>query len=412
MTSVGPEIPEPRPLGTFAERVGRLYQGLRDRLAALVPRRRLPAPWNRLTGLDWIFVLFAWITLYYFAYNTLETVRDGASFDFDFMPLTAGVLIVPFGWWAVRLRARALEAIEGLDNGAALSLRDETVLPRFLANLARTVRFGQWAVGIGVLVCIVVGLIVVLPRLYGASTAGTTDPKSAQSGPTLDVPWVEAGLLVAVMLLVAIVIGSILGSLVGYGWLPRVMRRHGISLAGLSTREARDAWRILERLFGFSMMATTALCLWLAAWLLLWSLGIDVYGYSAWFETFAVLWLIGCILFVMAGLLPARAFQRRLDELHGGAAARRALDRQIAQASRDRIEILAEIEAGKWRLRRDLVELDRFLRARQEHQFRSPLLRPAIVYSALTCNVATGVTAIAIRFLATVPASSAAALAG
>ena len=394
------------------------------RVAQLMwPIRRLPVPdpWNRLSGTDWTFIAFAWLTLSYFFYNVAELVNGNP--EFDFLPVGAGFLIVPFGWWATRLRLRARQAIEALGDGAAFVQRGEGKLPAFLDDVARTVRRWQWIVAVAILAVIVGWLAFLLYKdgyfsMAAAAEQPPTKQQQQQQAPqqqepqqqqqqapptrsrSLDISWGNAGLLVVVMVSVAAVVGSILGSLVGYGLLPRTMKRHGVELAGLSTGAARNAMRTLEGLFGFAVLATGVLCLWFGGWLLYWGLGFDVFEYrERWYEMYLGLWVIACAIHIAAGYFPATQFQRRLDELYGGAEARRAIDRQIAEATGDRAEVAAEVRAGKWRRRPELVDLDRFLAAQQERQFRSPLVNRGFVNAALAVSLAVGVAGLGFQFL-------------
>lgn len=336
-------------------------------------------PWRELGLTDWTFVLFAWLTVGYLVFIVAELLVHPKA-DFDFMPVAAGVFIVPIGWLAVRLRNRTVGAVDGLDDGAALSLPDEGSFPKFQSDFAREVRRWKLIVSAAVLIVIVCGFIHFLYK-NGMFEGDNLLSSNAElfGGVVLGVVMVSA----------AAVIGSLLGSLVGYGLLHRVMARHHIALAGLATPQAREAVQILEGVFGYAVLATSALCQWLGAWLLAWNLGFDSNGYAEmWYGMFAILWPISFALFLVAGLFPSFPFQRRIDALYGGTEARLALDRQIADANRDRAGILAGIQAGNWRLRPDLADLDRFIQAKQERQFRSPLLRPPVLYGVLACNLA------------------------
>src|SRR5262249_4910449 len=82
---------------------------------------------------------------------------------------------------------------------------------------------------------------------------------------------------------------------------------------------------------------------------------------------------------------PARAFHRRLDELYGGAAAREAIDQQLAEARED----LGQLSVGEGDNGRktDAEELDRFIKELMARRFRSPLLNPKLLDGIMVLNV-------------------------
>lgn len=340
-------------------------------LAAFVPRED---PLRRLGMLDWIFVFLGCLTLWYFVFILLELRNEHSALGFDFMPVTAGLALVPLGWRAARVSDQVGLAITGLNNGAAFSTPDQDSLEEFLADLHRWVRRWRWGTGTGIALVMAVGFV------YAAANDVPIEELSAMMLGLV-------GLLALVMLATGGLVGSLLGALVGYGQLHRVLARHGIKLAGVSTAEARTAIRGLESVSGYAVLATTVLCQWMAAWFLMWHLGFDPNQYSElWYGLYLVLWLISFSLYVVAALWPSLSLQRRLDELYESADARHALDQQMLEAQRDLTELRAAIRDGQWRRRAELNDLERFIAAIDERRFRSPLVRPAVLYTLLVLN--------------------------
>lgn len=180
-----------------------------------------------------------------------------------------------------------------------------------------------------------------------------------------------------------IVVGLLLGRLVGYGKLNKIMERRGIRLSGLTTLQARSAMRGLQHVFEFAVVSTMLCCHWFAAWWVLWSLGMT--HYRSWWILTLPLWMISLSVFIFSARQPARAFHRRLDELYGGAEARRALEQQLAEAQEDRAK-LNTTEMDR-RRRAELAELDVFIADLADRHFRSPLLNPTLLDVLIAWNI-------------------------
>jgi hypothetical protein len=176
--------------------------------------------------------------------------------------------------------------------------------------------------------------------------------------------------------------------MIGYGQLHRVMMRYGITLSGLVTAEARAAMHSLESVYGFAVLATMMLCQWFGAWLLLWHLGFDPNEYAhLWYGLFWVLWAVSFGLYLGTAMWPSLVFEKRLELLHGGVEARKALDQQLADAKSDRSALEKLVDEGAWRRREDLAEVDQFIGELTDRRFRSVLLRPTLLYGFVAWNL-------------------------
>jgi hypothetical protein len=277
------------------------------------------------------------------------------------------------GWRAVRLHEKVQAAVAGLDSGAGFIVADDGSIAGFLADLRRTVRNWGWAVGVSIAIVMVGGFV------YGA-VAGLISPY-----PDV-VTWSLTGLLALVMVGVGFVVGQLLGHLFGFGQLNRVMKRHRISLAGISTPGARAAMRSLEEVFGFAVLGSMVMCGWFALWWVVWHLGFDPLGYrSIWFYLFVALWLVSFTVFIFAGRWPALSFQRSLDALFGGADMREAIDRQLQAAKAEKLELIKMPE--DWRANIELRELERYIDDIEQRRFRSLLLHPYVLNALVVLNV-------------------------
>src|SRR6516165_1044925 len=74
---------------------------------------------------DRVFIGLAWVWIAYAVLNILTWRHSASSFSVDLMPLLAGALIIPFGWHAGRLDREIRDAVDALDDGAALVFGSE-----------------------------------------------------------------------------------------------------------------------------------------------------------------------------------------------------------------------------------------------------------------------------------------------
>jgi hypothetical protein len=334
-------------------------------------------PIKQLGWSDWLFVLLSWLTTWWLTFIVIELGNPGSAIGFDVMPVTAGATAIPVAWRALRVRERVETAIRGLDDGAGISVPDDESLRDFRNDVQATVLFWTNRMGFGIASVMLTGY------LYAYHSGGLTAGRLGLANQLLTV------ILGIVMCGAGFVIGAVVGPMVGYGQLHRFMARHKVTLSGLATPEARAAMRGLEGVYGFAVLLTMMLCQWFGGWLFLWHIGVDPKNYAdLWSGLFTVLWVISFTLYLVTALVPLRAFQRWLEPLYGGLEGRNALDQQLVEAERDRNVLLRAVEAGNWRRRGELADIERFIQDISERRFRSVLLRRELLYGFGIWNVA------------------------
>src|SRR5262249_52788515 len=110
-------------------------------------------PLRSLTLFDWIFVVFALVTVWYLFGNIFEWLRGNVG---DLMPLLAGIPIVVVGWLALRLGIRLQHAVDRLDDGAGLANASAISIQAFHRDLGNKVRI--WSMALGLVVSIIIGV--------------------------------------------------------------------------------------------------------------------------------------------------------------------------------------------------------------------------------------------------------------
>lgn len=333
-------------------------------------RVRSPEPLARLSWFDWLFVFFAWLTLFWAVFITLDTLdpeitpetlapeRPEPAHGFDFMPVLVGIPVVFFAWRAVGIGDAVADAVERLEDGAGLDIKGEYSVRDFYAALSRTVR--NWSLGSGAVIG--VGMSVGFGALLAA---GLLDFGTAP---------LEIALTIALgglMIGVGAVLGYLLGRLAGYGHFFGVMERHGIEFA-VTTRDSRSALGRLDGVFRYAVVVTVVLCHWFAAWFVAWALGYDTRDYRATYQVvFLILFFLSFGFYLSGAWRPARAFAQRLDTLAGGALGRAALERQLAEAAEDRR--LLDVPRPNRSQFNEAKELDGFIVEKRAQRLRSPL---------------------------------------
>ena len=110
---------------------------------------------------DRVFIGLAWVWIAYAVLNILTWRHSASSFSVDLMPLLAGALIIPFGWHAGRLDREIRDAVDALDDGAALVFGSEEGKSHdeFFADLHATIRRWSWRLAVGVVFVILVAMV-------------------------------------------------------------------------------------------------------------------------------------------------------------------------------------------------------------------------------------------------------------
>jgi hypothetical protein len=311
-----------------------------------------------LTAIDWIFAGLSWLTLWYLALNVFDKFNVFAG-SFDFLPIAVALPAIAVGWWGFRIGNRVELAINRLDSGVGLKRSSEDTIEAFRVDLYRTVRW--WSLATATILSLIMAAVFFFENNHADARA--------QLGYHASVTPIQI-LRSLVMVCVGFVIGYMIGRLIGYGNLHRVMNRNQIQLANLSTPESQSAMKGIESVYEQAVFISMGLCAWFTAWWLVWSLGFDPGGYrDSWRSMFFYLWLVSIVIYVLAARLPIEAFSRRLDELYGGSDARVALDIQLAEAGED----LSRINAAEDPT--EITELQLFIQNLKARQLRSPWLR-------------------------------------
>ncbi len=315
MAAAPSESEEPAPAQTASARGGGEVTPFRG-ISPFLSRWRAPLG---LTLWDWLFIFFAWLTLFWFLIVSLAGWTDQDP-GFDFMPVTAGIPILFLGWQAVHIGDAVANAIRGLDDDAGLILREGASVE----ELREEIETGGARVAYLGAACIAV---VMSLGFVGGILSG-------------NLPWQSASDLVmtialgAVLIGVGAVMGYLLGRLVGYGRIFSVMEKRGVRFTPVPSREFRLALSALEAIFRYSFWATVVMCHWFAAWFIAWLLGFERYR-EAYQILFAVLLAISLGFYVFAAWRPARAFRNRLAAVYGGAEVQAGFESQRALATAD-----------------------------------------------------------------------------
>ena len=187
------------------------------------------------------------------------------------------------------------------------------------------------------------------------------------------------------MVFTGYIIGSLLGRLVAYGTLLGAMEKRGLRLASLSTPQARSAVAGARRGVRLrSLDHNDALSL----------VGVLVDHLGVWVRSYPLSGPMGIIhagdlghlprSFLRGGLDALRVFNKRIDQLYGGAQAREALDLQLKEAQEDRRKLTTSLEGSG--PSSDVIELDNFIRDISDRRNRSWFLNPRILGALIIWN--------------------------
>jgi len=279
---------------------------------------RYTEPLAQLTAGDWVFVCFAATVILWTVYITIGELTE-SDFDFDFLPVAAGVPIVLMGWRLLRVKEQVDEVVRGLSGGAGLDLIGD--IERFESELGRRARL--WSLGSGAAIAFVFAGF-----LAWAVTTGLYRVEGTVGDIFLFV------LLLTVCVVAGFIIGGLLGRLLGCGQILMVMRDTGITIGRIDTPQARSAIDRMEDVLRYAFIATVAMCHWFALWFGFWFLGGRNYRATYW-VLFILLWAVSYGFYLFAARAPTIAFQLRLDEIRGGPDAQQARQRQLDEARDD-----------------------------------------------------------------------------
>ncbi|AIC31318.1 hypothetical protein IE4771_PE00092 (plasmid) [Rhizobium etli bv. mimosae str. IE4771] len=334
----------------------------------------------------YVFGAFIWALVWYGSMVLMSFIQgeDLSGFPVDVMPLIAGVPIIVVGWRGVALGGRLEDALHDFDDGAAFSFPSNKpgVLKDFLADFRRSIKW--WSRIISVAIALI-------------SLAGVIALASWQGEDIIH--QLLAVMLVIGVPLIAWPIGNLLGQLMGFGRLNRIMTRHGIGLAGVSTPQARDALLVLEQVRIFAAIAPLIMCYWFAGWWIAWSLGVAGDYAELWKTQFFILWMVSIVLFIFVGIIPAHGFKQMVLGLSGGEEGRAARQEQIDQAEKD-LEQWQQSSASRSRHQRQrIAELEFFIRNLKEQKIESRLLNVKLLLALLIVNLLILVGPVAVSVL-------------
>ncbi|KQT58250.1 hypothetical protein ASG52_22650 [Methylobacterium sp. Leaf456] len=332
-------------------------------------------PTGRLAGfgaMDWVFVFLAWLTLWYLALNILDHLAPVPQRPFDVLPVLAGIPVVILGWKAVRLREDLDETVDRLDDGAGLVSSGDTAILAFSTAFRTSLDLSARVAGGTVAAIMIVGFV------YAIMTSLLPDTMNTAW-------WILFILLGFVMVSVGFIVGQLLGRFVGFGFLNRVMERHQVTFASLSTPGAQRAVRSMERLLTYALLTTMTLCHWFALCFAMWTLGY-LQDYDNWETLYFVLWMISISLYLGAAWFPGLKFSQRLDRLYGDQTVRAALDSQLVEAKAE-LDQLRKASDGSRRSDYEIAELTRFIASLSASRFRSFWLKPVLLHGFLAWNI-------------------------
>ncbi|WP_426232351.1 hypothetical protein [Pararhizobium sp. DWP3-4] len=320
----------------------------------------------------YVFAAFIWAFVWYAMMNLLKYYEGSYSpFPQDIMPLIAGLPIIIVGWRAVALAGKLGHAVGDFDDGAAFVFPPGKVgaFGAFLADFRTSIRWWSRVFSAAIVV---------------VSLAGVLSLTSFSDGDVVDR---LLGLLLLIGVpLIALPIGNLLGQLMGFGQFTRIMDRHEIKLAGLSTPQARNALRVLEGVRIFAVLAPLVMCYWFAGWWMAWDLDYDT-SYLYWRPQFVVLWIVSILLYIFVGLLPARNFRKRIAELSGGTDGKTARDEQIKLAEAD-LDHWQQPSAERSRHQRQRIdELKLFISNLKDQRIESRFLDMRLLLALLAANL-------------------------
>jgi hypothetical protein len=339
---------------------------------------------------DWVFVLFAYLLLLYLLLQIeLQIIQPGV-FDFDFLPIVNGALIIPIGWGAVRLDRRMRDLIIKLDRGGVVVFRTAKERQAILAAVkARSSRYG-WIGAAAVGVTMMAGILSYTELLPSGGIRWAQGMiVGATRRPTVSL--IDAATMTIFCVPIATLAGRFLGKIVGNGLLLDTLHDLGHDLSSFTGGAGLQTIRTIEAIYAYSAMVTVVLTAVLCFWWGAFTLRLPgLVNYADWRYPYLWLWTLSFAAFLFAVVLPVRAFRRRLDEIHGGAEARAEVARQADEARQDARQLRGAINAAapaeRVRLERRLRDLEGFIVTLETRALRRPLLDQRFLYAWIVIN--------------------------
>lgn len=340
--------------------------------------------------LDWAFVLLTYLLLLYLFLQVGLLVLWPGRFSFDFLPLVNGALVIPIAWGGVRLDRRMHELVVQLDRGSVVVVDTPEERETLLATIAaRSFRYG-WIGTVAISCTMFAGILSYTELLFGGRISWAQGQIVGPTGSTVALS--DAAIMLAVCMPASALAGRFLGKIVANSRLLDTLHDLGHDLSSFAGEAGLQTMRTIEAIFTYSANVTVSLTAVLCSWWIAFTLQLTGFSqYSDWRYPYLWFWVLSFAAFLTAVFFPVRAFRRRLDEIHGGAAATAEASRQASEARQDARLLRSAIEAAmpleRPRLQRRLKDLEAFIITLETRSLRRPLLNPFFLYAWIAMNI-------------------------
>ncbi|MDW9593536.1 hypothetical protein GOA63_15110 [Sinorhizobium meliloti] len=252
-----------------------------------------------LRWVDWLFVGFVLWTLTYAIHQNMDFMTRTRWYDFDFLPISSGMLISTIGWIAYRRLGRAAEVLRKLQLAAALDISGD--LSAFLERHRQKFRY------FALLGAIIISFIAVTWTFYISYRGDAYEAFVAQMP------------LLAACLVGGSAVGALMGGTYSDVRLLTDLERNNIVFARIDTEEAQLALAELRATLRFAVLLGAIMAHYFIAWFALWAWGVDPGGYQGlWAKIYTLLLVISFGFFVLAGVLPAYTYTNQIAQVVGG----------------------------------------------------------------------------------------------
>lgn len=283
-----------------------------DDVDAVAPTNRAGGHRDKSTGIaeplallrwaDWLFVGFVLWTLTYAIHQNMDFMTRPRWYDFDFLPISSGILISSIGWIAYRRLGRAAEVLRKLQLAAALDVSGD--LSAFLERHRQRFRY------FALLGAIVISVIVVTWTFYISYRSYRGDAYET---------FVAQMPLLAACLVGGSAVGALMGGTYSDVRLLIELERNNIVFARIDTEEAQLALAELRATLRFAVLLGAIMAHYFIAWFALWAWGVDPRGYQGlWAKIYTLLLAISFGFFVLTGVLPAYTYTNQIAQVVGG----------------------------------------------------------------------------------------------